>query len=97
MDGVSAPSIAAAGKSTDRAAHNRGVSDAPDPPARCRMVLLAGIAAGVLAADVLTKVLGVASWRIARRSAARRADLPRTGARPGRGVLLATGYTWVLD
>ncbi len=73
------------------------MSDAPDPPARRRIVLLAGIAAGVLALDVLTKVLAVATLE----------DRPPVellgGAiylvllrNPGAAFSMATGYTWVL-
>jgi signal peptidase II len=73
------------------------VSDAPDPPARRRIVLLAGIAAAVLALDIATKVLAVATLE----------DRPPVellgGAvylvllrNPGAAFSMATGYTWVL-
>lgn len=73
------------------------MSDAPDPPARRRVVLLAGVAAGVYVLDVLTKVLAVATLE-------HRPPVELLGGtvflvllrNPGAAFSMATGYTWVL-
>ena len=73
------------------------MSDAPDRPARRRIVLLAGVAAGVLALDVLTKVAAVATLEdrppIELLGGALYLVLLRN---PGAAFSMATGYTWVL-
>ncbi|TCK25019.1 signal peptidase II [Pseudonocardia endophytica] len=73
------------------------MSDAPDPPARRRIVLLAGIAAGVYLLDVLTKTLAVATLEdrppVALLGGAVNLVLLRN---PGAAFSMATGYTWVL-
>ena len=94
------------------AAHNRGVTDERAEPAGPRagpgvvgaggvarrgVALLAGIAAAVVAADVLTKVVAVASLE-------QRPPLELLGGavylvllrNPGAAWSMATGYTWAL-
>jgi signal peptidase II len=75
--------------------------DAPGPPPsrpRTRVLLLAGIAALVLAADVLTKVAAVARLEgvgpVRLLGGAVYLVLVRN---PGAAFSLATGYTWVLS
>jgi signal peptidase II len=72
---------------------------APHPaPGRARILLLAGIAALVLAGDVVTKVVAVARLE-------NRAPVELLGGavylvlvrNPGAAFSLATGYTWVLS
>ncbi len=73
------------------------MSDAPDRPARRGIVLLVGIAAGVLVLDAATKVLAVATLE-------NRPPVELLGGavylvllrNPGAAFSMATGYTWVL-
>lgn len=73
------------------------MSDAPDRPANRRILLLVGIAAGVLALDVVTKVLAVATLEdrppVRLLGGAVNLVLLRN---PGAAFSMVTGYTWVL-